>query len=420
MESASGGEELRTPPGETEAGAPPPSPVEPEPKRPISRFFSFFAGKRAEADPPAAPATPAPAERPVEKAAPSSQSSDLHAPASFQNREAGDWTPDPLQSHLSEDLQALDYDDNYECERNGCNGWKVLGATRRGRMHAHHGTHREDAFDFACGPHFSILCVSDGAGSYQHSRVGAEMAVRIVRRELEGFFQRQSSALEILARPALVQIVGTAMGEAVKAAMEEIIALAGRAGCQPRDFRCTLLLTVLYTGPNASLLLASQIGDGFIATLDRSGLTQRQVTADSDSAGDFGGQVKCFLPDAEALPLAYRFKPLDPEKLEAVLLATDGIEDPFFPIARHGATIFRQFYDGVAETLPGFKQQAIHGPILGQARAKKRIHNWMKFEKRGENDDRTVLILHREPTRAPVEIRPAEPVPSELERDADA
>jgi hypothetical protein len=288
-------------------------------------------------------------------------------------------------------------------------------------MHAHHGTHREDAFDFASGPHFSILCVSDGAGSYQHSRVGAEMTVRIVRRELEGFFQRQAEALEILARPALVQVVGTAMGEAAKAAMEEIIALAGRAGCSPKDFRCTLLLAVLYTGPNASLLLASQIGDGFIATLDRAGLTQRQVTSDAEGSGDFGGQVKCFIPDAEALPFAYRFKPLDPEKLEAILLATDGIEDPFFPIAKHGATIFRQLYDGVSEPLPGFRQQAIHGPILGQARGTKRIRNWLKFDKRGENDDRTILILHRDPVRPPVAIRAAEsprPAPAEEEMGA--
>jgi hypothetical protein len=199
------------------------------------------------------------------------------------------------------------------------------------------------------------------------------------------------------------------MAHAVKAAMEEVHALAARAECQPRDFRCTLLLAVLYAGPKASLLMASQVGDGFIATLDRSGTAQRQVTGDSEGSGEFGGQVKCFVPDAEALQFAYRFKQIDPENVEAIALCTDGIEDPFFPIARHGATIFQQLYRGVPETLSGFRQQAIHGPILGTPRSRRRVRNWLKFEKRGENDDRTILVLYRAPATAPAEIRPYEP-----------
>src|SRR5947207_711007 len=144
MDRAPGGEEAKAP----ETAATPP-PVKP----PITRLFNFIIGRKAPMAEPSAPAelvpeeTAAPEPAPVEEPSPSEpmpstspSAAETKGPAGFEEREAGAWTPEALQAHLSEELRALAYEDSYECERNGCEGWKVLGATRRGRLHAHHGT----------------------------------------------------------------------------------------------------------------------------------------------------------------------------------------------------------------------------------------------------------------------------------------
>jgi hypothetical protein len=49
--------------------------------------------------------------------------------------------------------------------------------------------------------------------------------------------------------------------------------------------------------------------------------------------------------------------------------------------------------------LPGFQRQPAHGPVLGAgvapADGAERLAAWLTFEKRGENDDRTAVVLAR-------------------------
>jgi hypothetical protein len=82
-----------------------------------------------------------------------------------------------------------------------------------------------------------------------------------------------------------------------------------------------------------------------------------------------------------------------------VLVATDGVEDPFYPIPRTGPALFAQLDGGVAAPLDGFQRQSAHGPVLGDgvpgAVAAARLLEWLAFEKRGENDDRTAVLLSR-------------------------
>jgi hypothetical protein len=83
-----------------------------------------------------------------------------------------------------------------------------------------------------------------------------------------------------------------------------------------------------------------------------------------------------------------------------VLVASDGVEDPFYPIARTGEALFAQLRDGSAGRLPDFQRQATLGPIVGASApaggaAAERLAEWLGFEKRGENDDRTLVALSR-------------------------
>ena len=57
--------------------------------------------------------------------------------------------------------------------------------------------------------------------------------------------------------------------------------------------------------------------------------------------------------------------------------------------------------DGPDALLPGFQRQRPHGPVLGDGvpapEAAARLAEWLGFEKRGENDDRTAVLLTRRP-----------------------
>jgi hypothetical protein len=114
--------------------------------------------------------------------------------------------------------------------------------------------------------------------------------------------------------------------------------------------------------------------------------------------GEFSGDVTCFVPDPCADARGAEVHALPLADVTDVLVASDGVEDPFYPIARTGPALFAQLRDGTGAPLPDFQRQPPLGPVLGAARpggaaAAARLAEWLGFEKRGENDDRTVVAL---------------------------
>jgi serine/threonine protein phosphatase PrpC len=321
----------------------------------------------------------------------------------WKDIEAGDWCPAKFVSVLEEALVNFKYQDVHSDEMSALPGWKMLGATRRGRMHANSGNHREDAFHFLPTQNSIVLCVSDGAGSSQFSRVGAEFTTRRLTHELSENFKRDRDRLSSLEKAELTQQIAVAMSEEVYQTIKLLHEIAEKANCTPKDLRCTLLLAVVYTNDKAKILLTSQVGDGFFAKLNDENEAQRFGASDS---GEYSGQVTCFIPDPEAPARAKQILSLDLEKVEALLLCTDGIEDPFYPIDKNAKSIFDQLYHGVPATLPDFEMQPQHGPIIGERGAEERLRRWLSFEKKGENDDRTIVILHRDPvSRGPEDVQ---------------
>jgi hypothetical protein len=321
-------------------------------------------------------------------------------PAAWQEKDAGEWFPEGFRAHLPL-LEGYVYNDHFECEFAGPAGWRILAATRRGRLHAHRGAHREDAVRFAVGRDFIILCVSDGAGSCQYSRIGSELTCRTVVAELEKELAGHGADFGALDREALATRIATriasAIVEATKAAVNALGEIARCTESTPKDFRCTLLTTVFYLGSQESFALASQVGDGFFAGLGRDGQARRYGVSDS---GAYSGEVTCFVPDAEALNHAARIHSIDLAGLEAFVAATDGIEDPFYPLEKNAGALFRQLYYADEDPLPGFEAKQATGPVIGSELARERLAAWLAFEKKGENDDRTIAIIYRESASA--------------------
>jgi serine/threonine protein phosphatase PrpC len=315
--------------------------------------------------------------------------------AEWRNHPAREeWCPPILASRYPE-LKAHVYEDSYSMERVLADSWRVAGATRRGKLHAHQGTHREDSFRFRAGPNFTVLCVADGAGSAKFSRLGSHVAVARVTECLGQNLAQMEAGLEDT--PGKVAAwLKTQISRAVLAACSALREMAAQAQASPRDFRCTLLTAVRFQARKQEILLTNQIGDGAICALFKDKTVRRCGVADS---GEFSGEVGCFVPDECADKKALDIQVIaGAENLECLLLCSDGIEDPFYPMDKNAADLFRQLQMGVKEKLPDFTFQPAQGPVLSQDSAGSGLGQWLGFEKRGENDDRSLLLLHRWPS----------------------
>ena len=337
--------------------------------------------------------TPDPATSTAAKSTPASAPAARPKPATWKNLPAKEpWCPSAIAAHAPE-LRKVAAADAVAFER-VLPGWRAAGASRRGRMHANGGTHREDSF--ACDAHdrATVLCVSDGAGSCQHSRIGSHVAAHRVVEFLLAATEQVDSAVAADATK-LKEHLSSKVTEAVLSATDALLDLAKKSGCSPKDFRCTLLTALHYRGEQHELLLTNQIGDGAICLLRKDQSTARLGSSDS---GTHSGEVSCFVPDDCARVKAKAVDCITPvEPIECVLLCSDGIEDPFYPLEKQAADIFRQFYKGVDQPLPDFKAQLLQLAPLLQESAAWGLAQWLEFEKRGENDDRTVAVLHRLP-----------------------
>ncbi len=337
--------------------------------------------------------TPDPATSTAPKSTPALAPADLPKPATWKNLPATEpWCPPVIAAHAPE-LRKVAAADAVAFER-VLPGWRAAGASRRGRMHANGGTHREDSLAFDAHDRATVLCVSDGAGSCKHSRIGSHVAALRVLEFLLAATEKVDSAVAADATK-LKEHLSSKVTEAVLSATDALLDLAKKSGCSPKDFRCTLLTALYYRGEQHELLLTNQIGDGAICLLRKDQSTARLGASDS---GTHSGEVSCFVPDDCARVKAKAVDVIsDVAALECVLLCSDGIEDPFYPLEKQAAGIFRQFYKGVDQPLKDFKAQLPQLAPLLQESAAWGLAQWLEFEKRGENDDRTVAVLHRQP-----------------------
>jgi serine/threonine protein phosphatase PrpC len=277
-------------------------------------------------------------------------------------------------------------------------------------MHAHNAEHREDAFAFETGKGFLVVAVSDGAGAYEWSRIGSAATAREITQRLQNWLSEECANLAKLDRGGLVNAIALQMVRTVHAITDWLLnELAPQSGAKPKDFRCTLLLTVWCRTERAEALLTTQVGDGFFGMLNRDGRADRHGEADS---GAFSGEVTSFIPDTNAPEHSQKAIKSHPiAELEAILLCSDGVEDPFYPLDKNSAVIFHELYHSLpaaTTNAAGVRHNSPIGSVLDQ-NGSDALATWLGFEKKGENDDRTIVLLHRDPPAPNIRIRAATP-----------
>jgi serine/threonine protein phosphatase PrpC len=276
----------------------------------------------------------------------------------------------------------------------------VLGASLRGRSHAHVGSYRDDdlAMSWFPGNDWYSLTVADGAGSAKYSRQGSKVACDTVKQHLTAYFTADQEnpltrLVDALAlAPDDMAATGTVRGElyqlfggAALMARRSVEDQAAECDATARDFHTTLITALLHPLADGRWFVAAfSVGDG-AAAIVTGGSPCLLTTPDG---GEFAGQT-VFLTMKEALStgesIMARIRMAIVPSFDALLLVTDGISDPRFDSAT--ALADPAAWDAL--------WQEIHDTIAGSRSrdaAAAALLDWMGFHSPGHHDDRTLIL----------------------------
>jgi hypothetical protein len=183
------------------------------------------------------------------------------------------------------------------------------GVTEQGAYHAKRGTPCQDAHHIIkLGDSLAVAAVADGLGSESHSDVASKIA---------SYTSARHCALHIHPSQPVEKILQT-IKQAFTAAQDTVEKQAKSKGHDVAQYDTTLTLAVLMGGT----LYYGHSGDSGIIALTAEGRYERVTEQQRDE-------------DGHVFPLFFRHKWLFDvygKKVSSVLLATDGMYEPFFPI----------------------------------------------------------------------------------------
>lgn len=344
--------------------------------------------------------------------------------------------PDPRS--LWDDKPVADYE-GYENDNDVAQGrtvpglsLEVVAASVRGRSHAHVGKPRDDCFrmEFDEATGWNYVAVADGAGSAKFSRKGSEIACKTVINSLreslsvgatEAIFAKRvllnrwkTEYLEHRGEPDPTWenefVDETQLGRIFhKAVYDAHKAIEQEATVRPallKDYHTTLLCAAFrfVKDLNAYIIASYWVGDGGAALFANNSNAipswSKVIVLGEPDGGEFAGQTRFLTMPSEIFPdaIRHRLRFSFCEKIDAMLLVTDGITDPFFPseAAVGDAKRWEKFYHDKLKN--GCEEERNGCPILADATATPQqkaesLRTWLDFWSKGNHDDRTILIV---------------------------
>ncbi len=322
----------------------------------------------------------------------------LRAYASVEGRESS------AVSEAEYDVQAPEWQQNepedcsdevlHEFAKEGTrsDGWRIAGASLRGRLHAHHGLWREDFFDFDSTDGWTVIAVSDGAGSAPLSRVGSRLACETsLNRAIEGLegFDLSSESEEDLKKSDLpyLQRLLADTGRVALAAMRQE---ATERNQKPEDFAATLLVVVHHAWRGRHLVGAVQVGDGSIALLDWNGDLTLLGAPDH---GDQSGETRFLTTQGVEETLEHRVLFSVKSHLRCIVTMSDGVSDDFFPEEKRlVGLLLDDDFAGMMDR-EGHSLRGVLKVVAGENDPKEKLLEWLRYTKRGSSDDRTLVLF---------------------------
>ena len=253
----------------------------------------------------------------------------------------------------------------------GVEGWRIIGVSRRGKLHAHEGKYREDAWDAAlsAGQQWQIIAVADGGGAYPLARVGAQCVVESVVRTLV-----RTLPTHVFMPDALTDVLAGALDQAYLDLDERAHTIAReRPGTTTRDLSTTLL--VIAHCPSEQLVCVAQVGDGLIAL--QKGNQELVKLAEADSGAVAGTTV--FLNNVTKRDWRRRIKQYKLIETPLFITAlTDGVADDVLETPNNFPILFQALHEYT-------RRQQSEVDLLA----------WLDYKKRGSFDDRTLVVIYQ-------------------------
>ena len=341
--------------------------------------------------------------------------------------------PDPrtLWKNLPSDKNAPFWKEDNAMDAAPLGKRNLVVCSKRGRSHQHKGTFRDDHYSFRnYGKNgWSVVAVSDGAGSAKYSREGSKVACDAIIDHFQQLSnnadenallgldiklnaysqtpaQEDTIALTNHAKKTLLYPAVVHAHEALKTRAKEI------ADSQPElfdsanlleqlnDFHATLIFCLFKKFKYGYVLLTFGVGDCPIA------VAYHDEDSDDDAikllntldVGEYGGgtrfitQPRIFTPKAE-IPMAERFNLQVISNFAFLFLMTDGIYDPKFEVEAnlekvdHWRTFVGDLH-GQNEDKIGIDFNPENPDVDEQ------LSTWMDFFSKGNHDDRTLAVVY--------------------------
>jgi hypothetical protein len=284
---------------------------------------------------------------------------------------------------------------------------KIVAASKRGRSHANVGSFREDDFAFKnfATNGWSVLAVSDGAGSATLSRKGSQLACNILVEYFEENLEKENLKEfdEILFNhyqktdPELSKKISHFVYNALLKAAHfvnqkiEEFAIANKE--ELKKFHATLIFALVKKYDFGYAVLTFGVGDCPIGLLNKD-LTEISLMNAID-VGEFGGGTRFItMPEifqSDKLSSRFGFKLV--EDFSYLMLMTDGIYDPKFVVEANLEKMEK--WNEFLLDLKGNNQENAkvdfeneNADVAGQ------LLNWMDFWSPGNHDDRTLAIIY--------------------------
>lgn len=287
-----------------------------------------------------------------------------------------------------------------EAKFKGCfSDKKIVIASKRGRSHAHEGKFRDDDFAVDELPNsWSIISVSDGAGSAQLARYGSELATQSINEffnnketlaeldlELNKIFNGENEQPE--SKQNIIKLLYQGVSDTFKTLKEK----ADEYEVTLKDLHSTLIFALVKKFDFGYIILSFGVGDCPINLINE-GFSEVQLLNTMD-VGEFGGGTR-FITMNEIFDdtISSRFKITHTKEFSKLVLMTDGIYDPKFITENKLEDIesWKVFF----EDLNGQNEDDAKVDFENDKTIDEQLLSWMDFWSKGNHDDRTLAVIY--------------------------
>ena len=276
------------------------------------------------------------------------------------------------------------------------NRFSIIGASVRGKKHAHFGEWRDDSFAVTQSGQWTILTVADGAGSAPLSRFGSNIATSVVKKTLKKLLFELETILdnsEDYQTDNLLDSASDFLRNAFIKVIQAIQTESEKLQCSISNLATTLLTVLHIRYQGEDLFIWAYVGDCVFAVFPTSETCE--VLCDEDH-GTSGGETRFITSSGiqDTLGSRVHFK-IYKDPVHSFALMTDGVSDDLYPLQDRlcglvdGDVVGKGYMTDVkVKPLKGIRHY-----LKYDKNDARKLSEWLQYNKTGSTyDDRTLIV----------------------------